>query len=79
MLRLYSGTGLAANEATCNLLVVEADKSRKFLRLKRNKKNGADSTFNNAGLQADRIRRKVRLHEGQKIQNKRKMSAKTRE
>ena len=78
MLRLYSEMRLAAHEATCNSLVVEADESRKFLRLKQNKMNGADSIFKIDWLQADAIRRKVRLHEGQKIQNKRKMSAKTR-
>jgi L-2-hydroxyglutarate oxidase LhgO len=77
MLRLYSGTGLAANGATCNSLVLEADKSREFLHLKQDKMNGADSIFKNAGLQADEIRRKVRLHEGQKIQNKRKNARKT--
>jgi hypothetical protein len=79
MLRLYSGTRLAANGATCNSLVLDADESRQYLRLKQNKMNGADSTFKNAGLQADEIRRKVRLHEGQKIQIMRKMSAKTSE
>jgi hypothetical protein len=36
-----------------------------------------DSIDKNGGLEMDEILRKVRLHEGQEIQNKRKMSAKT--
>jgi hypothetical protein len=70
---------LAAHGATCNSLVLEADESRQYIHLNQNKMNGADSTFKNEGLRADEIQRKVRLHEGQKIQIMRKMSAKTSE
>jgi hypothetical protein len=74
---LYSESGLAAHGATCNSLVLEADESRQYLRLEQDTMSDATFAFKIAGLQADENRRKVRLHEGQEIQNMRKMSAKT--